>query len=660
MSSTYSSSLRVELIGSGDQAGAWGATTDNSFAYVFDTAIAGYQAVPITSTSQALTYVNGATATANLNQAVYAMLKFTGASAATSVYIPPVSKQYILYNNSGYTITVYNSTVIGNTTAAGSGVSIVNGDAVTVWSDGTNVYGIKSSGVSGTLPIANGGTGQTTAVAAFNALSTNAVYIDGSSNVGIGTTSPSAKLDVTGSIKASVSVTSASDFIGGGASGYAALYGNSTGGVVICRGSSSTNDIEFYTNNAERMRIDSSGNVGIGTSSPGVKLDVNGALRVGLASNPTTIASNSQFYDQSGVGPTISGYNFTVRTGNPTPAETFRVDSAGNVGIGTTGNLYGFGRELAINAASGTSGYSYGIAGSLVGLSYCDASNMYIGTYPANPLIFRTSNTERMRIDSSGNVGIANTSPVSMLDLSTSGGDISMGRYNSLASGQSVRIGIAGNSGSWADNQGSAYIAFKKSSVSSDNEINFATYDPATGSSVKMVFDKSGNLLVNATAQIGQGKLGVAFVGSTNQAAAFNETSGASSWTTVLFQRSTVTIGSISNATSSTAYNTSSDYRLKNSIAPMTGALAKVAQLKPVTYKWNIDNEDGEGFIAHELAEVCPHAVTGAKDAVDEEGNPVYQGIDTSFLVATLTAAIQEQQSLIQSLTTRITALETK
>jgi len=170
MSSTYSSSLRIELIGSGDQAGAWGATTDSNLAYIMDTAIAGYQAVPITSTSQALTYVNGPSSTANLNQSVYAMLKFTGASAATSVYIPPASKQYILYNNSGYTVTVYNSTVIGNTTAAGSGVSIVNGDAVTVWSDGTNVYGIKSSGVSGALPIANGGTGQTTQQAAINAL----------------------------------------------------------------------------------------------------------------------------------------------------------------------------------------------------------------------------------------------------------------------------------------------------------------------------------------------------------------------------------------------------------------------------------------------------------------------------------------------------------
>ena len=101
-------------------------------------------------------------------------------------------------------------------------------------------------------------------------------------------------------------------------------------------------------------------------------------------------------------------------------------------------------------------------------------------------------------------------------------------------------------------------------------------------------------------------------------------------------------VGAISTSGSSTTYSTSSDYRLKNTVAPMTGALAKVAQLKPVTYKWNADGSDGEGFIAHELAEVVPDAVTGAKDAVDADGNPVYQGIDTSFLVATLTAAIQE------------------
>jgi hypothetical protein len=170
MSSTYSSSLRVELIGSGDQAGTWGTTTDNNFAYIFDSAIAGYQAVTITSTAQALTYINGPTSSAALNQSVYAMLKFNSASAATAIYAPPVSKTYIIWNNSGYTITIYNSTVIGNTTAAGTGVAILTGNKVQVWSDGTNFYEIQAQNLTGTLAIANGGTGQVTANAAFNAL----------------------------------------------------------------------------------------------------------------------------------------------------------------------------------------------------------------------------------------------------------------------------------------------------------------------------------------------------------------------------------------------------------------------------------------------------------------------------------------------------------
>jgi hypothetical protein len=170
MSSTYSSSLRVELIGSGDQAGTWGTTTDNNFAYIFDSAIAGYQAVTVTSTAQALTYVNGPTSTANLNQSVYAILKFNSASAATAIYAPPVSKTYIIWNNSGYTITIYNSTVIGNTTAAGTGVAILNGNKVMVWSDGTNFYEVQAQNLTGTLAIVNGGTGQTTQQAAINAL----------------------------------------------------------------------------------------------------------------------------------------------------------------------------------------------------------------------------------------------------------------------------------------------------------------------------------------------------------------------------------------------------------------------------------------------------------------------------------------------------------
>jgi hypothetical protein len=170
MSSTYSSSLRIELIGSGDQAGAWGTTTNGNLEYILDTAIAGYQAVTVTSTNQALTYVNGSSSTASLNESIYAMLKFNSAAAASAIYAPPASKQYIIWNNSGYTITIYNSTVIGNTTAAGTGVAIADGNKVLVWSDATNFYDVQASNLTGTLPIANGGTGQTTANAAFNAL----------------------------------------------------------------------------------------------------------------------------------------------------------------------------------------------------------------------------------------------------------------------------------------------------------------------------------------------------------------------------------------------------------------------------------------------------------------------------------------------------------
>jgi hypothetical protein len=104
----------------------------------------------------------------------------------------------------------------------------------------------------------------------------------------------------------------------------------------------------------------------------------------------------------------------------------------------------------------------------------------------------------------------------------------------------------------------------------------------------------------------------------------------------------TVYAGAINVNGNTTAYTSASDYRLKEDVQPMTGALAKVQLLKPVTYIYKDGGQKSQGFIAHELQEVCPEAVTGEKDAVDAEGKPQYQGIDTSFLVATLTAAIQE------------------
>jgi len=186
-----------------------------------------------------------------------------------------------------------------------------------------------------------------------------------------------------------------------------------------------------------------------------------------------------------------------------------------------------------------------------------------------------------------------------------------------------------------------------------------------------MRIDSSGNLYIGKTSDtdaVGITLNGTGFLRVNRDGgipAIFNR--NVDNGTLLSCRRSNTTVGSIDVTTTATSYVTSSDYRLKENIAPMTGALAKVTQLKPSTYKWKVDGSDGQGFIAHELQAVVPDCVTGDKDGLDDDGNPKYQGVDTSFLVATLTAAIQElkaindtQAETINALTARIEALENR
>jgi hypothetical protein len=255
--------------------------------------------------------------------------------------------------------------------------------------------------------------------------------------------------------------------------------------------------------------------------------------------------------------------------------------------------------------------------------------------------------------DSSGNVGIGTSSPSVKLHVSN-------GNIRSSNTANTVHTDVA-NDGIYS--AGTDLYVFSPSTYST---IFYA------GGAERARIDSSGNLLVGVTS--GTPNPGVSITPSGN--ITVGNSAGGSGFEFHTFRRSATQIGSITQSgTTAVAYNTSSDYRLKNTIAPMTGALAKVAALKPVTYKWNSDGSDGQGFIAHELQDVVPDAVTGEKDAVevytDDEGNeqtrPKYQGIDTSFLVATLTAAIQElkaindtQAQAITTLTERITAVESK
>ena len=170
--STYSSNLRIELPTDGTQAGTWGNTTNANMAYVMDTSIAGYQEVTVAATPYALTYTNGPSTTAASNESVYAMLKIISAPSAFSVFAPPNSKSYIIWNATGYIMTLRVSATIGSTTAKTGNVAltIAADTKVFVWSDGTSFYEIKSGNVTGTVAITNGGTGQVTANAALNAL----------------------------------------------------------------------------------------------------------------------------------------------------------------------------------------------------------------------------------------------------------------------------------------------------------------------------------------------------------------------------------------------------------------------------------------------------------------------------------------------------------
>jgi len=139
-------------------------------------------------------------------------------------------------------------------------------------------------------------------------------------------------------------------------------------------------------------------------------------------------------------------------------------------------------------------------------------------------------------------------------------------------------------------------------------------------------------------------------------AAAFNRigTNGS----VVNFRKDGSSVGSISVTASSTAYNTSSDYRLKEDIIELDDSTERLKTLKPCNFRWKADGTRVDGFIAHEAQEVVPEAVTGTKDAVDKEGNPDYQGIDQSKLVPLLTKALQEAITKIETLEARVGALE--
>jgi hypothetical protein len=262
--------------------------------------------------------------------------------------------------------------------------------------------------------------------------------------------------------------------------------------------------------------------------------------------------------------------------------------------------------------------------------------------------------------DASGSVGIGQSYGLTNSRLVVAGqspggdGTYATGR-GSVVLNETNRVAINDTGGVefktsvFSAGYGAKIMALDNGALVFGNRDNSATYTE------RVRIDASGTLLVGTTSTVGGDSPKMSVSGD----ACIATKSASTNLTAAIgFHNPNGRIGYIGVSGTTTSYVTSSDYRLKNTTAPMTGALAKVALLKPVTYKWNADGSDGQGFIAHELAEVEPGCVTGEKDAVDAEGKPQYQGIDTSFLVATLTAAIQELKAIVDAQGAEIAALK--
>lgn len=282
----------------------------------------------------------------------------------------------------------------------------------------------------------------------------------------------------------------------------------------------------------------------------------------------------------------------------------------------------------------------------------------------ADTVAVATAGAERMRIAASGNVGVETASPSTKLHVY--GGTIRGESASSSTPGLEARG--AGPDQGWLKfgSTGTDYYSIKGGA----DYVGMLFF---TDGSERMRIDASGNLLVGTTTNlngagtngsgtnISPGSAGAIVVSNSGNANIYcSKVSGFTTGVYVDFFAAGTRTGNINTNGSTTAYATSSDYRLKENIQPMTGALDAISQLNPVTYTWKVDGSAGQGFIAHELQAVVPDCVTGEKDAVDETGNPQYQGVDTSFLVATLVAAIKEQQATITDLTARIAILEAK
>ncbi len=375
-------------------------------------------------------------------------------------------------------------------------------------------------------------------------------------------------------------------------------------------------------------------------------------------------------------------------TGDPATASLF-VERGGNVGIGIaptskfTINDSSALEQRIVHAGNGTTVIRRDGA-----VSYL-LSESGISSNRELAFGFQTSAgssiTETMRIDSSGNVGIGTSSINRKLEISGDNNGGAKANYiritdtDTTATANNQMGGIEFFS---SDSSGGAGISASIETVYAGSggggEITFNTNASSGGTlTERMRIDSSGKVAIGLTSALGI----LDFQAGTGTGLVARNT-GSSGHNAALFINANDTVGSIVTSGTSTAFNTSSDYRLKENVITDWDATSRLKQLKPSRFNFKVDKDTTvDGFLAHEVSSIVPEAVTGEKDAmtkevlyVDEdeipEGKKVGdvktpseinpQGIDQSKLVPLLTKALQEAVAKIETLEAKVTALEAK
>ena len=560
----------------------------------------------------------------------------------------------------------------------------------------------------------------------FNASGSTTMTLDNNNRVGIGTTSPQEKLHIysteAGAVRAEIESTQAADAI--------IKYTNSNRSYATFLTQSGQFSIYDYNAASHRFYMLTNGNIGIGTTNPGSKLTVNGSTRMGgnvevsellSGDKVLTLTANTGGFaigDIDGLGDQAfisgDGSNIEISINQST---SLYCDSNNRVGIGTTSPTALL--TLESSSFSPYPGIDIKSTNTYPGgeIRFLDSSGSEVSTIEAynNPgisylrlnhnvgslsstltlddgfLHLSTAGSERMRINSLGNVGIGTTSPSSqvgstkVLDISSNGnGEIILDHTDA---GSSSDLGLY----SW--NRNNDHLAHIKASCDGATDSAFISlHTQATGGSFsnpssneRMRITSDGNVgigttspnsklhvagtvslstpLANFDGNVGSGVYGAVSVRVDNinygTAMKFYRSLSADN-NAIGFQNGASTVGSISIGASSTSYNTTSDYRLKENLTAITDGIDRLKQLKPRRFNFIGNADVVDGFIAHEAKEVIPESVTGEKDEVLPNGDPVYQGIDQAKIVPLLTAALQEAVTKIEQLETRIQTLENK